>query len=111
MVGTGSTDPAALYGIKVDGAQTQGVAIAGGSTDFDVAWIEVTRAGFAGIMAKSDSDCARLHTWDSFTQRNTRLHHNYIHHTNTGEAFYVGYFKGGPVTKDCDGQQVTLYPH
>jgi hypothetical protein len=113
VLGTGSTDPAAKYGIKVDGSQAagQGVAIAGGSSDFEVAWLEVDRADFAGIMAKSDPDCAQKYTRGNFTQYNTHLHHNYIHDTRRGEGFYLGYFKYGAVVKTCDGQQVSLLPH
>ncbi|HEU4410418.1 MAG TPA: right-handed parallel beta-helix repeat-containing protein [Polyangiaceae bacterium] len=112
-VGTGSTDPAAKYGIKIDGslAAGQGVSVAGGSTNFEIAWLEVDRADFAGVMAKSDPDCARKYTRENFVQLDTHIHHNYIHDTRRGEGFYIGYFTHNAVTKTCDGQQVTLLPH
>ena len=113
LVGTGSTDH--VHGIKVDGAYVQGVAIGGGSTDFEVAWLEVARAYFAGIMAKSDPQCDGTYANGSFTQRNTHLHHNYVHHTLSGEAFYIGYFTGKPIQKTCgtppNTYTVTLTPH
>jgi hypothetical protein len=57
----------------------------------EVQWLEVTRTDFAGITAKSDPGCHGEYARGTFTQYNTRLHHNYIHHTGS-EGFYVGHY-------------------
>jgi hypothetical protein len=109
LSGTGA--PATRYGIKVEGTQTQGIHLYSGSTDMEVEWVEVARAGFAGIMAKSDPGCNGEYARGTFTQRNTHLHHNYIHDTNKGEGFYLGHFSFyGYIDRDnCPDR--TLYPH
>lgn len=106
---SGTGDPATRYGIKVEGTQTQGIAMYAGSTDMEVEWAEVTRTGFAGIMAKSDPGCSGEYARGTFTQYNTNLHHNYIHDTGA-EGFYLGHFSFyGYTDSDCPDQ--TLYPH
>lgn len=106
---SGSGDLATRYGIKVEGTQSQGVAMYAGSTDMEVEWVEVTRTGFAGIMAKSDPGCNGEYARGTFTQRNTHLHHNYLHDTGA-EGFYLGHFSFyGYTDSDCPDR--TLYPH
>jgi hypothetical protein len=107
---TGTGHPATTYGIKVEGTSSHGVSIYAGSTDMEVQWLEVTRTGFAGITAKSDPGCNGEYARGTFTQYNTRLHHNYIHHTGS-EGFYVGHYSyyGYTDHKDCKG--TLLYPH
>lgn len=106
---TGTGTPGLEYGIKVGQSALMGISLGRLSTDFEVDHVEVANVGFAGIMSKTDPSCG---TPDlrNFVQRNTRFHHNYIHDTG-GEGFYVGYFTYPQSSRDCDGQQTTLYPH
>ena len=107
---TGTGNPATPHGIKVEGTSSQGVSIYAGSTDMEVQWLEVTRTGFAGIMAKSDPGCNGEYARGTFTQFNTRLHHNYIHDTGA-EGFYVGHFSYYGYTGKPECPTTVLYPH
>lgn len=105
--GTGA--PATRYGIKVEGTSSQGINLYAGSTDMEVEWVEITRTGFAGIMAKSDPGCDGEYARGTFTQYNTHLHHNYLHDIGA-EGFYLGHFSFyGYNNSSCPEQ--TLYPH
>jgi|GEM_PF-1418070 len=108
---TGTGDKKHKYGIKIDGTPkgSSGLVFGSKSTDFEVEYIEITRAGFAGIMSKTDPNCSQRDL-RSFTQRNTHFHHNYIHDVG-GEGFYVGYFAFPSRTITCSNKKVTIYPH
>ncbi|GAA4840521.1 hypothetical protein GCM10023331_26930 [Algivirga pacifica] len=104
---TGSGAGKEQYGIKIEGGNI-GVQMIGLSTNFELDHMEVSKVGFAGIMAKTDPTCAP-ETWrDNFTMEDVRIHDNYVHETGTGEGFYIGNsFYAGGMKKDCG----KVYPH
>ncbi|MBD2756228.1 right-handed parallel beta-helix repeat-containing protein [Spirosoma validum] len=110
---TGSGDPQYPYGIKVQqtGAGVSGITIASLSDYVEVERVEIAGADFAGIMIKTDPTCDPA-TWrQNFTMHNVKVHHNYIHDVK-GEGLYIGNtFYSQGITRTCDGQSVTLYPH
>jgi hypothetical protein len=81
LTGTGSAD---FYGILMNGAANS-IQIGGLSTDFEVDHIEIKNSGFSGIMAKSNNSGR-----GSFVMKNVSFHDNYVHHTISGEGFYIG---------------------
>ncbi|MDI1443923.1 right-handed parallel beta-helix repeat-containing protein [Polyangium sp. 6x1] len=88
IVGVG--DAAEPYGITVATSGNQGangLEITDGSSDVEVAFVEVKSAAYAGIVARTNVSCK----WHraSFVQENTFLHHNHVHDTG-GEGFYIG---------------------
>ena len=110
---TGTGDAQYPYGIKVQqtGAGVSGITIANLSDHVEVEKIEVAGADFAGIMIKTDPTCDPA-TWrQNFTMRDVKVHHNYIHDVKS-EGLYIGntFFSQG-VTRTCDGQSITIYPH
>jgi len=80
------------YGIVSDDAFSKaglsGLSIGGKATDFEVEMLEVTRAEFAGIVAKTDND-------GSATMRNVKLHDVYVHDTGS-EGIYFGSTQAQP---------------
>jgi parallel beta-helix repeat protein len=71
--------------------------------------IEAYECGFAGLVSKTDPNCDQQ-DMSGFVQRNTRLHHLYLHDTR-GEGIYFGN-TGYPSRKGtCDGKEVDLIPH
>ncbi len=112
---TGADAAAGSYGIRVDGAATStnanGISLSGGSTNFEVERVEVLNAGFAGIMAKSEPQCNGAYTRTSgFVMHDVSIHDTFVHHTRTGEGFYIGSTKYlGQTLRSCSG--TTLYPH
>jgi len=98
------------YGIKLDGTQASALVLAGLSTDIEVEFVEVTNAGFAGIMAKTDPRCDGSANRGNFTQYNTVIHDNYIHDVD-GEGLYIGnsFYAGWDDNPSCLG--TVLYPH
>lgn len=109
---TGSGSPGVEYGIKVTQTKsgTSGIQVTGLSSDVEIDHVEITRTGFAGIMAKTDptSDCSnKSMVRPNFTMYNVKLHNNYIHNIG-GEGIYVGnsYYSG--TTVYCGSTQ---YPH
>jgi hypothetical protein len=80
------------YGIFIDDAFSAeghtGLSIGDGATDFEIDCIEVARAEFAGIVAKTDDD-------GSATMRNVKLHDTYIHDTGS-EGIYFGSTQAQP---------------
>ncbi len=88
--GAGSTSQ--KYGIKLIGYF--GIEITDYSTNFEIFAVEVLGAGYVGIAARTSPpsypDCVNAdNTRAVFTQKNTLIHHNYIHDTG-GEGFYIG---------------------
>ncbi|HEY6724129.1 MAG TPA: right-handed parallel beta-helix repeat-containing protein [Polyangiaceae bacterium] len=80
------------YGIFIDDAFSKeglsGLAIGGGATDFELDMLEVTRAEFAGIIAKTDDD-------GDATMRNVRVHDLYVHDVGS-EGIYFGSTQAQP---------------
>jgi len=107
---TGTGDPNEKYGIKIDGAVSQGLDLSGKSTDIEVAFLEISNTYFAGIMAKTDPTCDGSANRGTFVQYNTVIHDNYIHDTG-GEGLYIGFsfYYNGRTSADCPG--LVLYPH
>lgn len=103
VTGTGSGDKYGLHISKTkDGVA--GVSISDLSSDFEIENLEISNAGFAGIIAKTDPECDNPKTWrENFTMRNLNFHNNYIHDVG-GEGFYVGGTFGYETSKKkCDG--------
>ncbi|SKC82426.1 gliding motility-associated C-terminal domain-containing protein [Ohtaekwangia koreensis] len=109
---TGTGDAGVEYGIKIIETKsgTQGIVATSLSSDIEIDHIEITKTGFAGIMAKTDpsSNCAdKAPERPNFTMRNIHLHHNYIHDIG-GEGFYIGNSFYTGTTIYCGSTQ---YPH
>lgn len=94
------------YNLKLGGT----LGIGNLSHNVEVDHVEVYRARFAGILAKTDPNCDPASWQENFTMRGVNIHNNYIHHTETGEGMYVGY-TGKSRTLTCDGETITVYPH
>ena len=106
---TGTGDPSILYGIKILNG-SNGLALSGLCTNFEIEHIEISNCSFAGIMAKTDPTCADPSTWrENFTMYNVSIHHNYVHDVQ-GEGFYIGnsFFNSAPPATDICGKK---YPH
>jgi hypothetical protein len=80
------------YGIFIDDAFSKagltGLSIGGGATDFEIEMLEITRAEFAGIVAKTDDDGAA-------TMRNVSVHDTYVHDVGS-EGIYFGSTQAQP---------------
>lgn len=80
------------YGIFLDDAFSavgnSGLAVGGRATDFELEVIEVARAEFAGVIAKTNDDA-------SATMRNVRFHDMYVHDTGS-EGIYFGSTQAQP---------------
>ncbi|WP_440056527.1 right-handed parallel beta-helix repeat-containing protein (plasmid) [Pseudoalteromonas sp. T1lg65] len=97
---------AAKYGIRLGGT----LGVGGLSEYIEIDHIEVYQARFAGMLIKTDPTCEQS-TWaENFTMRGVNIHNNYVHDTQTGEGFYIGY-TGKYRTLNCDGQEIVAYPH
>lgn len=115
---TGTGQDGLFYGIHIKKTKdgVAGISVQDLSTDFEIDHCEISNVGFAGIIAKTDPDCARPETWrENFTMRNLYFHDNYIHDTG-GEGFYVGGTFGYESTKKhCDlngnGVLVDVFAH
>lgn len=89
---TGTGDDNFEYGIQVLFTKqgTSGVSVSGLSTDFEIDHLDISKTGFAGIIAKTDPQCNDSDTWrENFLMENIILHNNYIHETE-GEGMYIG---------------------
>lgn len=109
---TGSGDARFEYGFVVDSCGVaSAVSVGALSSDCEVDHLEIAKAGFAGIMVKTDPDCNSA-TWRSnFTMQNVDIHDNFIHDVG-GEGLYVGNsFFGTGMTRVCNGDTVVVYPH
>lgn len=109
---TGTGDTSAPYGIKIVGTAPgkQGIVATGFSSDMEIDHIEITKVGFAGIMAKNDpsSNCAdKAAERPNFTLSNVHIHDCWFHDIG-GEGIYLGnsFYKG--TTVYCGSLQ---YPH
>lgn len=100
LTGTGSTDD---YGILVTNTKPFGVVAELGTTDFEVDHLEITNTKGPGITARTRPVCDGSTNRGTFVQKNTVLHHNYIHDTG-GEAMYIGgsnWHTSFPSDDDC----------
>lgn len=76
--------------LELNHESSVGVSVASKSTDVELDHIEIANVGFAGIIAKTEPECGDPETHrGGFVQRNTSIHHCYIHDTG-GEGIYVG---------------------
>jgi hypothetical protein len=102
----GDGDPAIRYGIEVTKATGTCVQITDKSTDFEVAFLHLHDAGYAGIMSKTDPRADGTANRGTFTQRNVSFHDNYIHDVD-GEGLYLGssFYTGTTATSTA------LFPH
>jgi len=110
---SGTGDPAFKYGIFIVGSKggTQGVHVFDLSSDCEIDHLEITKTGFAGIMAKSDpsKDCLNtIYERPNFTMSNIVIHDNYVHDI-VGEGIYAGnsFYLGA--TNYCSTRK--QYPH
>jgi hypothetical protein len=76
------------YGIRVNGGHI-GVTLDKLSTNFEVDHVQVSKVGFAGVMAKTDPSCDNATIRGNFVMRDISFHDNYVFDTG-GEGFYVG---------------------
>lgn len=80
------------YGFLIDDEFSKeglsGVFVGGGASDFEIDSIEITRAEFAGISAKTDDD-------GDATMKNVHLHDTYIHDVGS-EGIYFGSTQAQP---------------
>lgn len=108
---TGTGDAGHEYGFDVidTGGGSVGVNLQNLSTDIEVDHVEVSHAGFAGIMAKTDPQCSRPETWrrNGFVMKNLKIHNNYVHDTG-GEGIYIGFTGGYKLnsTRSCSGDYI-----
>jgi len=91
---TGTGDSGFTYGLKVVQtiAGSQGLAYAGLSSDIEIDHMEIQKAGYVAIMAKTDpsKNCADVSAVrPNFTLYNVSIHDNYIHDSG-GEGIYLG---------------------
>ncbi|MBK6266526.1 right-handed parallel beta-helix repeat-containing protein [Marivirga sp. S37H4] len=86
---TGAGDPDVEYGISISNVSSKGLDLNNLSSNFEIDRLEISKIGFAGIMAKTDPTCDDATTRGNFTMRDVSIHHNYVHDTD-GEGFYIG---------------------
>ncbi|RIV27247.1 T9SS C-terminal target domain-containing protein [Fibrisoma montanum] len=101
------------YGIHISrtGSGISGLNITGMSSDCEVDHVEVSNAGFAGIMIKTDPTCDVSTQRANFAMYNVKVHHNYVHDVK-GEGLYIGNsFWNEGQSRTCDGASVKLLPH
>ena len=90
LAGSGVTD--VRYGFRVSSTykDVSALVVAGKSTNCEIARIEVSRSGFAGMIIKTDPTSKDPSTWlGNFVMQDVRVHDNYVHNT-LGEGFYIG---------------------
>ena len=80
------------YGFLIDDAFSKeglsGLAVGGKASDFELEFLEITRAEFAGLVVKTDND-------GSATMKNVSLHELYVHDTGS-EGLYLGSTQAQP---------------
>ncbi len=86
---TGAGDPSVKYGISISNVSSKGLDLNNLSSNFEIDRLEISKIGFAGIMAKTDPTCDDATIRGNFTMRDVSIHHNYVHDTD-GEGFYIG---------------------
>ncbi len=111
---TGTGDERYPYGFRIDNygkAAGAGLNVTAKSSDCELDHAEVSNAGFAGVMVKTDPDCDST-TWrENFTMYNVKIHDNYVHDLG-GEGMYIGNsFWSNGRTPTCNGVVRRVYPH
>jgi hypothetical protein len=80
------------YGFLIDDAFSKdglsGLAVGGKASDFELEFLEIARAEFAGLVVKTDND-------GSATMRHVSLHDLYVHDTGS-EGLYLGSTQAQP---------------
>ncbi len=112
---TGTGDDAHTYGFDISAPDREpypgvGLWLLGRSSDYEADHLEIHHTGFAGVMAKTDPLCDGSADQGVFVQRNSRLHHLWVHDTG-GEGFYVGSTQSEGHTITCDGTSEVHQPH
>lgn len=113
ITGTGSSEE---HGFAIRAARTgpdysaSCVTVAGLSTDYELDHLEIFDCGFAGMNLKTEPTCDGSANLGNFVQRNSRVHHTYIHDTH-GEGIYFGSTGYGGRQYTCDGEPTLLHPH
>lgn len=108
---SGSGDVNEVYGIEIadTGNYAVGIYVENLSSDVEINNIEISGAGFAGIMGKTDPWCGNPATWRSsgYVLDNLKIHHNYIHNTG-GEGIYLGFTGGYKIQSNriCNGTPI-----
>jgi len=106
VTGSGSDD--VKYGFRIESlySHSQGINLTNFTSDVEIDFVHVAKAGFAGIMAKTDPSCGYPETFRSsgFVMKNINIHHNKIRNVG-GEGVYIGH-TGSSITSSfisCDG--------
>ena len=87
---------------------TISVQFSNGSSDMELFGLDITGSSFTAIMAKTDPDGTNPWWWNgNFDQKNFRLHHLYIHDTDS-EGCYLGYYTAGQEKVTYTGDTVTF---
>ncbi|MFT5357948.1 MAG: hypothetical protein ACI9KE_005185 [Polyangiales bacterium] len=112
---TGTGDESIEYGFDLFAPAREpypgvGLWLNGRSTNYEVDHVEIHDTGFAGVSAKTDPLCDGSADRARFTQRDTHLHHLYVHDTG-GEGFYIGSTQSNGQTINCDGRSEVREVH
>lgn len=70
------------YGIEIARSNSSGIAVGNGATNFELSYIEIAHAGFAGLLIKTDHN-------PTATMDGVKIHDLYIHDAES-EGMYLG---------------------
>ena len=103
LTGTGSDDN---YGIQITKGAAAGIHAYSRATDLEIDHVEVTGVD-VGIWTVTRPTCDGSANNPNFTQRNTWVHHNWIHNVET-EGMYLGGSKwhSGFDNNGCPGEKL-----
>jgi len=104
---TGNGARGVTYGIRINSVEQKGagLGISDKTSDIEVAFLEIANINGPGILCKTNPDC----NTGGFTQYNTLIHHDYVHHTKT-EGMYIGSTAYEGVHTKCDSITALLMP-
>lgn len=107
LTGTGSDDQ---YGIKIVQGRPFGVVAELGTTDFEIDHLDISGATEVAIAARTRPVCDGSTNKDTFVQRNSIIHHNYLHDVG-GEGTYIGgsHWNSNFPASVSDCPDITLY--
>jgi hypothetical protein len=80
--GDNYADSAGNYGIEVGRNTSNGIGVGNGATNFELSYIEVAHAGFAGLLIKTDGV-------PTATMDGVNIHDMYVHDSES-EGMYIG---------------------
>ncbi len=88
---TGTGDPEQAFGFvaKNPGEGLAVIDMRDGTSDIELDRFEITGPAYSGIAIRNYPYCDPELGRDEFTQYNTLVHHNYVHHVS-GEGLYIG---------------------